>query len=82
MCFEIHHYLQNKFYLRKNYNLLLLDYLVSFKLLNVILLFEKIHLLKVVNLLSKSVLLTKSACFNLAAKFCAVNLLNLGVVIY
>ena len=29
-CFEIHHYLYNKFYLRKNYNILLLDYLVFF----------------------------------------------------
>ena len=32
--------------------------------------------------LSKSVLLTKSAYFNLAAKFSAVNILNAWVVIY
>ena len=70
MCFEIHHYLQNKFYLRKNYILLLLDYLVSSELLNILL------LLKLVSLLSKSVSFTKSACFNLAAKFSAVNLLH------
>ena len=36
MCFEIHHYFQNKFYLRKNYNILLLDYLVSLELPNVL----------------------------------------------
>ena len=33
-------------------------------------------------LLSKSVLFTKSDCFNLAGKLSAVNLLNSGVVIY
>ena len=38
--------------------------------------------IKLVSLLLKSVLFTKSACFNLAAKFPAVNLLNYWVVIY
>ena len=32
--------------------------------------------------LSKSVLVSKLGCFNLAVKFSAVNLLNSGVVIY
>ena len=45
-------------------------------------LFEVIGLLKFVSLLSKSVLIPKLACFNLAVKFSAVNLLNLGAVIY
>ena len=53
-------------------------------------LFELITLLKPNNLLSKSVFFTKLAislsvakfaCFNLAAKFPAVNLLNSGVII-
>ena len=35
-----------------------------------------------VSLLSKSVLVTRLTCFNLAAKYCAVSLLNSGVVIY
>ena len=39
-------------------------------------------LLKLISLLLKSVLLTKLGCFNLAAKFSAVNLLNTWVVIY
>ena len=39
-------------------------------------------LLKLINLLSKSVLLTKLACFNLAAKFSAVNFLSSWVVIH
>ena len=39
-------------------------------------------LLKLISLLPKSVLFTKLACFNLALTFSAVNLLNLGVVIY
>ena len=43
-------------YLRKNYILLLLDYLISFELLNVFFLLEVIRLLKLVSLLSKSVL--------------------------
>ena len=64
MCFEIHRYLQNKFYLRKNYNH------------KCFALFEVICLLKLVRLLTKSVLFTKSGCLNLAAKFYAVNLLN------
>ena len=46
------------------------------------LLFEVIFLLQLVRLLSKSVLITKSTCYNLAAKCSAVNLLNSGVVIY
>ena len=45
-------------------------------------LFEVIRLLKLVSLLSKSVLFTKSACFNLDAKLSAVNLWNSWVVIY
>ena len=77
MWFENHHILQNKFYLRKNYNLLLLDYLVSFELLNAFFYLKKIPLLKLVNLLSKSDLLTKPACFNLAAKFSSVSLASL-----
>ena len=64
----------------KNYNHLLLDYLVSFRLLNI--LFEVTRLLKLVSLLSKSGLVTKLVCSNLAAKLSAVNLLNLRVVIY
>ena len=59
---------------------LLLDHLFSFEILNV--LFEVIRLLKLVSLLSKSVLVTKLSCFNLAVKFPAFNLLNSGVVIY
>ena len=43
-------------------------------------LFEVIRLLKVVNLLLKSVLFTKSAYFNLAAKLSAINLRNSCVV--
>ena len=39
-------------------------------------------MLKLIGLLWKSVLLTKLACFNLAAKFSAVSSLNYGVVIY
>ena len=45
-------------------------------------LLEVLGLLKLVIFLSKSVLFTKSACFNLAAKCSAVNLLNYWVVIY
>ena len=41
-----------------------------------------ICLLKLINLLSKSVFFTKSTSFYIAAKFSAVNLLNSGVVIY
>ena len=59
MCFEIHHYLQNNFYLRKNYNLLLLGYSVSNELLKILVLFEVIRLLKLVGLLSKSALFSK-----------------------
>ena len=44
--------------------------------------FEVIRFLKLVSMLSKSVLFTKSAYFNLAAGFSAVNLLNSSVVIY
>ena len=44
-------------------------------------LFETIFLLRLDSLPSKFVFVTKSACFNLAAKFPAVNLLNSGVVI-
>ena len=39
-------------------------------------LFEVIRLLKFVSLLSKSVLLNKSACFNLVVEFSADNLVN------
>ena len=39
-------------------------------------------LLKLISLLPKSVLFTKLPCFNLFLTFSAVNLLNLGVVIY
>ena len=45
-------------------------------------LLEVLGLLKLVSFLSKSVLFTKSACFNLAAKCSTVNLLNYWVVIY
>ena len=61
MCFEIHHYLQNAFYLTENYYLLFLDYLVSLELLNIL------FRLKPVNLLSKLVLFTRPVCFNLAS---------------
>ena len=53
---------------------MLLGYLVSF---------EKVfRLLKLVNSLSKPVLFTKSACFNIVAKSSAVNLLKFWVVMY
>ena len=45
-------------------------------------LFEMILLLNLLHLLSKSLLLTKLASFNFAAKFSAVNLLNSYVEIY
>ena len=44
--------------------------------------FKVISSFKLVSLLSKSVLITKLACFNLAAKLSAVKLLNSWVVIY
>ena len=81
MCFETHHYLQNKFCLRKNYNLLLLDYLAFF-LTSKLFFWTFQALLTLVSLLSKSILLTKSACFNLAVTFSAINLLNFWAVIY
>ena len=55
---------------------MLFYYLASFEPLNIL------FYLKLVSLLSKLVLVTKLACFNLAVKFAAVNLLNSGVVIY
>ena len=45
-------------------------------------LFEVIFLLRLDSLASKSVVVIKFACANLAANFSAVNLLNYGVVIY
>ena len=42
--------------------------------------FKVISSFKLVTLLSKSVLITKLACFNLAAKLSAVKLLNYWVV--
>ena len=50
--FEVHHYLQNKLYLRKNYNILLLDYLFFFSISKCFVLFEVICLLKLGSLLS------------------------------
>ena len=45
-------------------------------------LFELIFWLRVLDLSSKFVFDTKSACFNLASKTFAKSLLNSGVVIY
>ena len=44
--------------------------------------FKVISSFKLVTLLSKSVSITKLACFNLAAKLSAVKLLNSWVVMY
>ena len=60
---------------------MLLDYLVFFLTSKCFVLFEIIFLLKFISLLSKSVFLTESVCFYLAAKFSAVNLLNSWVVV-
>ena len=63
----------------------------SFSTSTYFILFELLLLLKLISLLSKSVLFTKLpislllaefACFNLAAKFSADNLVNSGIVIY
>ena len=54
----------------------------SFSIVKSVVLFETIFLLRSVNLLSKSVLVTKFACANLFEKFSDVNLLNSGLVIY
>ena len=45
-------------------------------------LFEVNRLLKLISLLSKSVLFTKSACFDMAAKFSTIGLLNSWVIIF
>ena len=56
----------------------LLDYLVFLDKCSsdYLVLFQVIFLLKLISLLSKSVLLTKLACFNLATVFSAVNFLS------
>ena len=60
---------------------MLLDLISFFSASRCLVLFEVIRLLKLVSLLSNSVLVTKLTCFNLAAKFSDVILLNSGVVI-
>ena len=61
---------------------MLLDCLALFEVLKSFILFEVIFVFKLISLLSKLVLLGKRVCFNLKAKFVAVNLLNSWVVIY
>ena len=80
--FEIHYYLQNKFWLRKDFNLVLFHYLFFFGTSENFVLFEVSFLLKLISFLLKSVLFTKSICFNLEAKLSGVNLLNCWVVTY
>ena len=45
-------------------------------------LFEVIRLLKLFSLVSNAVFVTRLTCFNLAAKFLDVDLLNSGAEIY
>ena len=54
----------------------------SFSTTKCFILFALIFRLRLYSLSSKSVFVIKFACFNLAAKFSAVSLLNSGVVIY
>ena len=83
ICLENYRFLCNTFCLREiiicfSKTIYLLIYWTS----NCFVLFEVIFLLKLISLLSKSVLVTKLACFNLVTKFSAVNLSNSWVVIY
>ena len=61
---------------------MLLVLLRSFSKSKCFVLFELIVLLRLINLASKSLLVTKFACANPAAKFYDVNLLDFEVVMY
>ena len=75
--FEIHHYLLPK-KKSQSFVIRLSSFFSTFKYFA---LFEVIRLLKLFSLLSNSVLVTKLACFRLAANFSDVSFLNSGVVI-
>ena len=54
----------------------------SFLLSKYFVLFELIFLLRLNNLLSKSVFVIRFACASLSTKICAVNVLNSGIALY
>ena len=59
-----------------------LSFFNSFSTIKCFVLFEVIFLLRLDSLLSKSVLVNKVACADLATKLSAITLFNSGVAIY
>ena len=65
-----------------NLNQIFLIFSIHFQQVNVLIYLRYFFSLRLVSLVSNSVLVTKFACFNLASKTPAAKLLNSGVVIY